>query len=129
MRGSQVEQDILRQDATVLRYTSCVIRTKRAQQSTQFPGITRDVLAPLQIAEGYPVKREDVAALSPYLTRHVKRFGDYFIDVSVPPQPLAESELALPLSREHSAGRRLCPILTRISAVPDEGLAGHEPAL
>jgi TnpA family transposase len=49
------------------------------------------------IAEGYPVTREDVAALSPYLTRHVKRFGDYFIDVSVPPQPLAESELALPL--------------------------------
>jgi hypothetical protein len=47
MRGSQVEQDILRQDAAVLRYTSCVIRTKRAQQSTQFPGITRDVLAPL----------------------------------------------------------------------------------
>jgi Tn3 transposase DDE domain len=49
------------------------------------------------IAEGYPVKREDVAALSPYLTRHVKRFGAYFIEVSVPPQPLAESELALPL--------------------------------
>jgi hypothetical protein len=49
------------------------------------------------IAEGYPVTREDVAALSPYLTRHVTRFGDYFIDVSVPPQPPAESELALPL--------------------------------
>src|SRR5882724_3641992 len=49
------------------------------------------------IAEGYPVKREDVAALSPYLTRHVKRFGDYFIDVSVPPQPLSERELTLPL--------------------------------
>jgi Tn3 transposase DDE domain len=49
------------------------------------------------IAEGYPVKREDVAALSPYLTRHVKRFGPYFIDVSVPPQPLSERELTLPL--------------------------------
>ena len=49
------------------------------------------------IAEGYPVKREDVAALSPYLTRHVKRFGDYFIDVSVLPQPLSERELTLPL--------------------------------
>jgi TnpA family transposase len=49
------------------------------------------------IAEGYPVKREDVTALSPYLTRHVKRFGDYFIDVSVPPQPLSERELTLPL--------------------------------
>lgn len=49
------------------------------------------------IAEGYPVTREDIAALSRYLTRHVKRFGDYFIDLSVPPQPLSESELALPL--------------------------------
>lgn len=48
-------------------------------------------------AEGYPVTREDVAARSPYRTRHVKRFGDYCMDVSVPPQPLAASELALPL--------------------------------
>ena len=47
------------------------------------------------IAEGYPVKREDVAALSPYLTRHVKRFGDYVIDLSLIPQPLSEIELAL----------------------------------
>ena len=49
------------------------------------------------VAEGYPVAREDVAALSPCLTRHVKRFGDYCIDVSVPPQPLSERELTLPL--------------------------------
>lgn len=28
--------------------------------------------------EGYEVIREDVAALSPYLTRHIKRFGDYY---------------------------------------------------
>jgi Tn3 transposase DDE domain len=45
-------------------------------------------------AEGYPVKREDVAALSPYLTRHIKRFGDFFLDLSVPPQPLSASGLA-----------------------------------
>jgi Tn3 transposase DDE domain len=32
-----------------------------------------------RMAEGYPVKREDVAALSPYPTYHVKRFGDYVI--------------------------------------------------
>lgn len=48
-------------------------------------------------AEGYPVKREDVAALSPYLTQHIKRFGDYFIDLSEPPQPLAEGALLLAL--------------------------------
>lgn len=49
------------------------------------------------MAEGYPVNRDDVSALSPYLTRHVKRFGDYVIDLSVIPQPLSEIELALAL--------------------------------
>ena len=49
------------------------------------------------MAEGYPVKREDVAALSPYLTRHIKRFGGYFIDLSVLPQPLSDIKFELPL--------------------------------
>jgi hypothetical protein len=61
------------------------------------------------MAEGYPVNRADVAALSPYLTRHVKRFGDYVIDLSVIPQPLSEIELALTLdSRKLDSS---CPIL------------------
>ncbi len=38
--------------------------------------------------EGYEVNREDVAALSPYLTRHIKRFGDYYVDLGNVPQPL-----------------------------------------
>jgi len=28
---------------------------------------------------GYPLNEEDVAHLSPYLTRHIQRFGDYFL--------------------------------------------------
>lgn len=47
------------------------------------------------IVKGYPVKRVDVATLSPYLTRHIKRFGDYFIDLSVLPQPLSKTDLKL----------------------------------
>jgi TnpA family transposase len=31
------------------------------------------------VQEGYPVKREDLAQLSPYQTRHLKRFGDYVL--------------------------------------------------
>lgn len=46
--------------------------------------------------EGYAVTREDVAALSPYLTRHIKRFGDYVIDLENVPRPL-EAELPVPL--------------------------------
>jgi DDE superfamily endonuclease len=49
MRCSQVEQDVLRQAAAVLRYTPRLIRTKRAQQSTPFSGRTLDVLAPLHL--------------------------------------------------------------------------------
>ena len=49
-----------------------------------------DLSRTLQILkeEGYPVSREDMAALSPYLTRHIKRFGDYVLDLSKEPDPL-----------------------------------------
>ncbi|MGH9821978.1 MAG: Tn3 family transposase [Blastocatellia bacterium] len=49
------------------------------------------------IGEGYPLKRVDVEALSPYLTRHVKRFGDYYIDVNSTPPPLSQMDLSLTL--------------------------------
>jgi len=45
------------------------------------------------ITEGYPVTREDVAALSPYLTRHIKRFGDYLADTITSPMPTQEELL------------------------------------
>jgi TnpA family transposase len=38
------------------------------------------------VHEGYPVKREDLAQLSPYQTRHLKRFGDYVL-TAAPPEP------------------------------------------
>jgi TnpA family transposase len=40
--------------------------------------------------EGYLVMRSDVAALSPYMTSLIKRFGDYLIDLDVVPQALDE---------------------------------------
>jgi TnpA family transposase len=47
------------------------------------------------IDDSYPVTRETVAGLSPYITRKIKRFGDYVIDLSVP-EPL-DGALALAL--------------------------------
>ncbi len=38
--------------------------------------------------EGYPLRREEVAQLSPYVTEHVKRFGDYVVDLETVPAPL-----------------------------------------
>lgn len=46
------------------------------------------------IREGWKITPEDVAALSPYVTSHIKRFGDYLIDVDAIPEPY-EPDLAL----------------------------------
>ena len=40
--------------------------------------------------EGHLVDHEDIKALSPYLTEHIKRFGDYLIDMNSLPQDLDE---------------------------------------
>lgn len=47
------------------------------------------------IKEGYKVTIEEVKTLSPYLTHHIKRFGDYVVDFSLIPQPLSEAEMSL----------------------------------
>ncbi len=53
-----------------------------------------EVLQQLQ-SEGYLLEREDVACLSPYLTSHIKRFGDYVIDMEAIPRALDEQMLLL----------------------------------
>lgn len=50
-----------------------------------------DILRDLQKA-GFLITREDVAALSPYMTNHIKRFGDYLIDMETVPNILDDSE-------------------------------------
>lgn len=46
-------------------------------------------------AEGYPISHKALATLSPYITRHLKRYGDYVVDLQKIPQPL-EGAFALP---------------------------------
>ncbi len=41
--------------------------------------------------EGFFWEREDLVALSPYLTSHIKRFGDYLIDLDMIPPALEEN--------------------------------------
>ena len=73
--GSQVGQNVLRQNAAVRRYVPRVIRTTRAQQSTQFPGIPRDVLAPLHIMSAYDplLTLPFVFATQPYFDAYLLR--------------------------------------------------------
>jgi hypothetical protein len=46
-------------------------------------------------AQGYPVNHRFAASLSPYLTRHIKRYGDYVVNLHNIPQPF-EAALHLP---------------------------------
>ncbi len=41
-------------------------------------------------ANGIDLIKEDVAALRPYLTRHIKRFSDYIIDLDNVPNDIYE---------------------------------------
>jgi TnpA family transposase len=52
------------------------------------------------VEEGYAVQQEDLAFLSPYLTRHIKRFGDYTLHTELTPGPI---EYALDLARQRPA--------------------------
>jgi hypothetical protein len=45
--------------------------------------------------EGFAVTSEGVATFSPYITEHIKRFGEYFIDTSSIPPPLQPDKLFL----------------------------------
>lgn len=47
-------------------------------------------------AERHKIERVHLATLSPYITRHLKRYGDYVVDLSVVPQPL-EGAITLPI--------------------------------
>jgi TnpA family transposase len=49
------------------------------------------------MAEGYPITRELVARLSPYLREHIRRFGQYVLDMDEVPDPLDPKSLKLDL--------------------------------
>ncbi|NCJ05678.1 Tn3 family transposase [Synechococcales cyanobacterium C] len=46
-------------------------------------------------AQGYPIDREALSTLSPYITRHLKRYGEYVVDLETVPQPF-EGAISLP---------------------------------
>jgi Tn3 transposase DDE domain len=48
------------------------------------------------VEEGHKVDRELLSTLSPYLTRHLKRYGDYVVDLTTIPEPL-DLAVSLPI--------------------------------
>lgn len=51
--------------------------------------------------EGQPAEKEHVAALSPYTTKHVLRFGDYVLDLTPPTEEIT-GHLQLQPDKNHA---------------------------
>jgi len=74
-----------------IKYRDLIANTVILQNTVDLSYALRELAG-----EGYAIKREDVAALSPYWTAHIKRFGDYVLEWETLPPPL-EEELPLPV--------------------------------
>ena len=48
------------------------------------------------VAEGHPVTPEMVSRRSPYLTGHIRRFGQYVLERDHKPEPLRPAKVKLP---------------------------------
>ena len=74
-----------------VKYTDLVANAVILQNTVDLTDALRELAA-----EGYEIKREDLELLSPYWTRHIKRFGDYVLDWEELPPPL-EEDTPLPI--------------------------------
>jgi len=61
-----------------IKYNQLVANAIILQNMADLTAIVRELQA-----EGYPVTKEALSHLSPYLTEHIKRFGEYFLDMAV----------------------------------------------
>jgi TnpA family transposase len=53
--------------------------------------------------EGVDIREDDIASLSPYMTEHIKRFGDYYIDVRRMPARIINASKTLGFVRWRKA--------------------------
>jgi TnpA family transposase len=77
-----------------LKYLDLVANSLILQNAFDISSIIRSLSA-----EGYVIKSRTLATLSPYLTGHLKRYGDYVVDFDNLPQPL-ETAMVIPLEPE-----------------------------
>lgn len=81
MKNDPIEQE------KVIKYKDLVANAVLFQNVVDLTEILRDLHL-----SGYLISREDVAVVSPYITAHVQRFGDYLIDMETVPPSLDEVE-------------------------------------
>lgn len=75
-----------------ITYTNLIANAIMLQNVVDITRILKELKA-----EGITFAQEDVAALSPYMTRHIRRFGEYRLDLSDLPPPLGEEEVSFSL--------------------------------
>lgn len=63
-----------------MKYTDVLANTVILHNVYDMTAVLRDL-----IAEGFEVRPEDIATLSPYITSHIKRFGEYTLSEQAPP--------------------------------------------
>jgi hypothetical protein len=66
-----------------LKYMNLVANAVMLQNVVDLTGVLNAVTA-----EGYPVTKELVGRLSPYLREHIRRFGQFVLDMDEIPAPL-----------------------------------------
>ena len=55
------------------------------------------------IQEGYPVTSEALGTLSPYMREHIKRFGEYVVNIDVAPPPIQADKIIVPVTAPSEA--------------------------
>ncbi len=83
-RGIIYERAYVEQEKRI-KYTgiiaNCVMLDNTVEISTALNALAKEGLIPT---------RDELAALSPYQTRHIKRFGNYELDLSAVPVPMTD---------------------------------------
>ena len=81
--GEILQENDPEQQEKLIKYNNLVANALIFQNVIDQTGIIKSL-----INHGFPVVAEDLKILSPYLTKHVKRFGDYVVDLNEVPPPL-----------------------------------------
>jgi hypothetical protein len=82
--GDPVEQE------KRIKYMNLVANTIMFHNVIDLSGVLNQM-----VVEGNRVTKELAQRLSPYMTKHIKRFGQYVLDMDTVPEPLEIPKLAL----------------------------------
>lgn len=84
--GTITTNDPIEQEKRI-KYIDVLANAVIIQNAVDMTHVLRELAA-----EGYTVTRETISYLSPYLTEHIRRFGQYRIDMELLPPPIQLDE-------------------------------------